>query len=71
MTIGALTGVQPTFFNSDSNGWAEVAKLTASDAASFDNFGYSVSVSGNTAVISSYGDDLGSSSGSAYVFNAL
>ena len=47
-------------------GWTEQAKLTASDAAAGDYFGYSVSVSGNTAVIGAYGES--GSSGSAYVF---
>jgi hypothetical protein len=47
----------------------EVAKLTASDGAA-DTFGWSVSVSvsGNTTVIGSYGDD--DQSGSAYVFDS-
>ncbi|HNU43663.1 MAG TPA: FG-GAP repeat protein, partial [Phycisphaerae bacterium] len=45
------------------------AKLTAADAAASDRFGYSVAVSGDTAVIGAYGDDDGgSSAGSAYVF---
>ena len=49
--------------------WVEEDKLTASDAAVDDAFGYSVSVSGDTAVIGAYGDDDGGeSSGSAYVF---
>ncbi len=47
----------------------EQAKLTASDAAANDNFGVSVAVSGDTAVIGAYlDDDGGSDSGSAYVF---
>lgn len=47
----------------------EDAKLVSSDGAAGDQFGRSVSVSGNSAVISSYGDDdNGSFSGSAYVF---
>jgi hypothetical protein len=50
--------------------WFQQAKLTASDAADFDIFGYSVAVSGDTAVIGAYGDDHagGNSAGSAYVF---
>jgi hypothetical protein len=44
-------------------------KLTASDAATGDVFGYSVAISGDTAVVGSPGDsDAGFSSGSAYVF---
>ncbi len=49
--------------------WTEVAKLTASDAAVGDQFGRSVAVAGDTAVIGANGDDdAGSNSGSAYVF---
>jgi len=47
----------------------EVAKLTASDGASNDEFGYSMSVSGATVVVGAYqDDDNGDSSGSAYLF---
>ena len=53
-------------------GWAtgnETAKRTASDAADDDNFGTSVALDGNTAVIGAPGaDDNGIDSGSAYVF---
>jgi len=54
-----------------SNGvWSEQQKLTASDGEVDDSFGYSVSIDGNTAVISApYDDDNGSNSGSAYVFS--
>ena len=50
--------------------WTVQAKLTASDAAASDYFGYSVSVSGDTAVIGAYEDDHagGTYAGSAYVF---
>ena len=57
--------------NSTSGNWTqtETAKLTASDGAADDRFGYSVSVYNNTAVIgASYDGDNGSNSGSAYVF---
>ena len=48
---------------------SERAKLTAGDGAANDWFGNSVSIDGNTMVIGAYGDDdMGSSSGSAYVF---
>ncbi|MCH7820039.1 MAG: T9SS type A sorting domain-containing protein [Candidatus Marinimicrobia bacterium] len=44
-------------------------KLTASDAAAGDNFGWGVSISGDYAVVGAVlDDDSGSSSGSAYVF---
>ena len=49
--------------------WTEQAKLTATKAASEDNFGDSVSISGDTAVVGSIGDDDGGSrAGSAYVY---
>ena len=49
--------------------YVEVAKLTASDAAASDNFGYSVAIAGATIVIGARSDaDAGSSSGSACVF---
>lgn len=45
-------------------------KLKPADGAAGDNFGYSVAISGNTAVIGScYDDDNGSDSGSAYLFD--
>ncbi len=48
---------------------AEIAKLTASDGAEDDEFGFSVSVDGDTMVVGAYrDDDSGSGSGSAYVF---
>ncbi len=49
---------------------AELFKLTASDAAANDLFGFSVAVSGDRAVIGAYADDDdGDRSGSAYVFD--
>ena len=49
--------------------YVEVAKLTASDAASGDRFGVSVAIDGDTIVVGANSDDdAGSSSGSAYVF---
>ena len=44
-------------------------KITASDGAADDNFGWEVSISGDYIVVGAIGDDdNGSSSGSAYVF---
>ena len=49
--------------------WSQQQKLTASDAAAGDFFGYSVAVSGDTAVVGAGGDDdAGPYSGSAYVY---
>lgn len=44
-------------------------KLTAGDAAAADEFGFSVSLTGDTAVVGAFrDDDAGSGSGSAYIF---
>jgi len=55
-------------FTRTAGTWTEQAKLTASDAAAGDQFGYSVAVDGDTAVIGTESDDNGEASGSAYVF---
>ena len=47
----------------------EDQKLTASDAANDDNFGYSVSISGDVAIVGAYLVDLtATDEGSAYIF---
>ena len=53
-----------------TNAWGQVKKLTASDGAANDEFGYSVSVAGDVAVISACSADPGGqlSAGKAYVF---
>lgn len=59
-------------FTKQANGtYLQIQKLTASDGAAADLFGYSVSVSanGSVVVVGSYGDDDKSTdSGSVYVF---
>ena len=59
-------------FEKPSGGWTDMnqtVKLTASDAATDDHFGYSVAISGNTIVVGAYNDDIeGTDSGSVYVF---
>jgi hypothetical protein len=53
----------------NGNTWEEKQKLIASDAAAYDEFGYSVAISGDMAIVGSVGDDdAGSNAGSAYVF---
>ena len=48
---------------------ATEVKLTASDAAAGDEFGHSVSISGDYVIVGAHGnDDAGSKSGSAYIF---
>jgi hypothetical protein len=49
--------------------WTQAIKLTASDAAASDQFGWSVAISGDTAVVGARADDSPlSDAGSAYVF---
>ncbi len=68
-------------FTKPSGGWgtwvtlstsskaALTAKLTASDAAADDHFGWSVAVDGDNVVVGAYGnDDDGTDSGSVYLF---
>ncbi len=53
----------------DGTDWVEEAKLTASDGAAGDNFGWSVAISGDVAVVGAPLDnDAVPFSGSAYVF---
>jgi len=50
--------------------WVQEQKLLAADGAAGDLLGFTVSVSGDDAVVGAVGnDDLGSNSGSAYVFS--
>ncbi len=65
----AMAGTSATFAGTIECTLHPIAKLTADDGASDDNFGYSVATSGGVAVIGArYDDDNGYNSGSAYVF---
>lgn len=56
-------------YHYDGLSWGEQQKLTASDGAENDWFGWSVSISGDCALIGARNDDdNGSSSGSAYIY---
>lgn len=57
------------FFTRSGSVWTLQQRIQASDGAPNDGFGYSVSLSGDTAVISAAADDNGGAqSGSAYIF---
>jgi hypothetical protein len=64
-------------FVKPGGGWAgpltEQAKLTASDGAVGDQFGFSVAVSGDTVVVGAPFDDIdgAANQGSAYVFGSM
>ncbi len=69
--LAVLTSIVPTSDAEDlpPQLWEEVRKLVASDGADTDNFGNSVSVSGDTVIVGApWDDDAGDRSGSAYVF---
>lgn len=56
----------------NGTGWVEEAKLVASDPQQKDLFGVSVAIEGDMIVIGSfYDDDMGSHSGSAYIFRKV
>jgi 3',5'-cyclic AMP phosphodiesterase CpdA len=66
-TQGDLAGAA-YIYRFDGAAWNET-KLLASDGAAQDQFGYSSDIDGDQAVVGAFGDDdLGSESGSAYVF---
>jgi cysteine-rich repeat protein len=58
------------FFKNGTD-WYQRAKLTASDAASDDNFGISVDINGSNAIVGSWKDDVacGVDAGSAYILS--
>jgi hypothetical protein len=53
-------------FGKSGGTWTQQQKLVASDGAASDDFGRSIALSGNTAVVGAHGDD--SDKGAAYVF---
>ena len=57
------------FERNSSGNWAQSQKLTASDGAVGDNFGKSVAISGNYAIVGAlFNGDVPNASGSAYIF---
>lgn len=54
-------------FDLSGGGWTESAKLTASDSAAADDFGISVALDSDRALIGAFGDDA--FTGAAYVFD--
>lgn len=68
---GAKSG-SAYIFSQDFGGtdnWGEIEKLTASDAASVDEFGAAVAISGGTVIVGApLNDDAGPDSGSAYIY---
>ncbi len=70
-TVNANSGQGAAYvFAQSGTAWSQQAKLTASDGATADNFGRSVSVSGNMAAAGAYGKAVNGNAaqGAAYVF---
>ena len=61
---GSLSGSAYVFVRNGTD-WTEQGKLVASDAAAVDQFGKSVGISGDTAIVSAVGNGI---AGSTYVF---
>ena len=60
------------FVRRDDGTWEEVQKLTPADGETYDYFGWSVAISGDTAVFGAvYDDDKGHNSGSGYVYTKI
>ena len=67
-TGGASAGAAYIFEHSGGV-WSEAAKIQASDKQSSDNFGQSVSINGDRAIVGADGEDTGGSgAGAAYIF---
>ena len=80
MVVGAPDGVDGIpdqgsayVFNRQGGAWVQEQKLTASDGAADNFFGWSVAVSDSTIVVGAWPDDIGANAdqGSAYVFNRV
>jgi hypothetical protein len=68
--VAGNAGAAYIFHRTGPDSWDPGVKLTAADGASGDFFGYSVSIYGDYAVVSSHFDDDGASNtGSAYIYH--
>lgn len=70
--VGAASGAAFIFKDDGAGNFSELAKLVASDGSNFDNFGQSVALSGNYAIIGAPGneenDDMWDNAGAAYIY---
>jgi FG-GAP repeat protein len=68
-TVGTKVAAGSAYVFTRSRGvWTQQARLTASDGAATDNFGFSVAVDGDTVVVGATGGDANIRAGAAYVF---
>ena len=57
-------------YKRDGTTWSQQAKITASDGAADDGFGWPAFISGDYVIVGAYGDDdNGDDSGSAYIYD--
>jgi len=69
--VGANTDQGSAYvFARSGTTWSQQQKLTAGDGAAWSSFGHSVAISGDTALVGAFYDDVGANTdqGSAYVF---
>ena len=64
--INGIDAGSAYLFKRTSNGWIEEGRILASDGASYDRFGISTSVDGDSMIIGAYYDDA--YTGSSYIF---
>ncbi len=62
-------GTAYIFHRTDTNTWTEAAKIVASDAEAYDNFGYSVAISGDLAIVGAIGESEGA--GAVYIYRYI
>ena len=68
-TGGSSAGAAYVYQIESNGSVTELAKIEASDAEEYDNFGYSVAISGDKIIVGAYGEDTGgSSAGAAYMY---
>ncbi len=66
---GGLDSGAAYVFSENGGSWQQIAKITSSDREAGDYFGWSVSISGGTAIVGAFADsDGGPDSGSSYLF---
>ena len=67
--LGTNSGAAYVYVRDINESWVQQVKLTPAEGVAHDNFGFSVSVSGDLAIVGAPGaDDAGDSSGAAYIF---
>ena len=67
---GSAAGAAYIFHRTGTNTWDAGVKIVATDPQAYDEFGKSVAISGNYAVVGAYGESAGGSyAGAAYIFH--